>query len=304
MVDHQEGLTDIYNRLHGSDETDADIVKLRQLHVEVDQAVATAYGWKDLDLGHGFHQTKQGLRYTISEAARQDVLGRLLKLNHERYTEEVKQGLHKAKGTKGTKGGNKRQPRKKSAGPTLFSSDAEDGAEDEEQVADESDEAAAEKDAEEVQISRPRPIDEFDTDEIMAAFRQAARGQGLQERIELLKAVSMLLGYHRVSPKVREALKGHLRAAIRRKIIEAEGNLVRACAATMDKYGLEDLHGTLCSVMRPGREYERQEVIHAVARYLGFVRVTETVLQPIRSAINSGIRQGILGFEGDRLWRA
>ena len=33
----------------------------------MDQAVAAAYGWNDLDLGHGFHETKQGVRYTFSE---------------------------------------------------------------------------------------------------------------------------------------------------------------------------------------------------------------------------------------------
>ena len=60
----------------------------------MDNAVAAAYGWTDLDLGHGFHETKQGVRYTISETARREVLARLLKLNHERYAEEVKQGLH------------------------------------------------------------------------------------------------------------------------------------------------------------------------------------------------------------------
>ena len=60
----------------------------------MDHAVAAAYGWTDLDLGHGFHETKQGVRYTLSEAARREVLGRLLKLNHERYAEEVAQGLH------------------------------------------------------------------------------------------------------------------------------------------------------------------------------------------------------------------
>ena len=32
---------------------------------ELDQAVAAAYGWSDLDLGHGFHATKQGERYTL-----------------------------------------------------------------------------------------------------------------------------------------------------------------------------------------------------------------------------------------------
>ena len=67
----------------------------------------------------------------------------------------------------------------------------------------------------------------------------------------------MSLGYQRAGTKVREALKGHLRAAIRRKIIEAEGEQVRVGAATMDQYELEDLRETLCSVMRPGKTYER-----------------------------------------------
>jgi hypothetical protein len=55
--------------------------------------------------------------------------------------------------------------------------------------------------------------------------------------------------------------------------------------------------------MRAPRRYEREEVIHAVARYLGFARVTETVRQSMKSAINSGIRQGILGYEGSVVWR-
>jgi len=99
MLSRQEGLTKTYNRFHNPDETDDDIVCLRELHVEMDRAVAAAYGWDDLDLGHGFHQTKQGLRYTISEAARREVLGRLLALNHERYAQEVALGLHE-KGAK------------------------------------------------------------------------------------------------------------------------------------------------------------------------------------------------------------
>jgi hypothetical protein len=95
-----EGLTKTYNRFHDPDETADDIQKLRDLHVEMDKAVASAYGWDTLDLDHGFHETKQGIRFTISESARREVLQRLLKLNHERYEEEVKQGLHdKKKGT-------------------------------------------------------------------------------------------------------------------------------------------------------------------------------------------------------------
>ena len=49
------------------------------------------------DLGHDFHQTPQRIRCTISEPARGEVLARLLALNHERYEQEVKAGLHEKK---------------------------------------------------------------------------------------------------------------------------------------------------------------------------------------------------------------
>ncbi len=84
----REGITATYNRFHSPHEVSHDIITLRALHVEIDHAVAAAYGWTDLDLGHGFHQNKQGIRYTISDAARRAVLDRLLALNHERYAAE------------------------------------------------------------------------------------------------------------------------------------------------------------------------------------------------------------------------
>ena len=98
MVNRQEGLTAVYNRFHDPDESPADIQKLRDLQVEMDKTVAAAYCWSDLDLEHEFHETKQGNWFTISESARREVLARLLKLNHERYAEEVAQGLHDKKG--------------------------------------------------------------------------------------------------------------------------------------------------------------------------------------------------------------
>ena len=124
MFSRQEGLTQTYNRFHEPDESSADIQNLRELHVGMDKAVAVAYGWSDLELGHGFHDTKQGVRFTISEPARREVLQRLLKLNHERYAEEVKQGLHvKKKSGEGlVTGGGKKKPasKPKSATPMLF----------------------------------------------------------------------------------------------------------------------------------------------------------------------------------------
>ncbi len=87
MLEADEGLTKTYNRFHSPDDKTPGIVRLRELHTELDRAVADAYGWT-FPLGHGFHQTRQGLRYTVSNEARQEILDELLRLNHERHAEE------------------------------------------------------------------------------------------------------------------------------------------------------------------------------------------------------------------------
>ena len=99
MVKDRIGLTKIYNRFHAEIERDPRIEGLRALQREMDTAVAHAYGWDDLDLQHGFHEVpylpeNDRVRYTISEAARVEVLRRLSELNRQRYEEEVTQGLH------------------------------------------------------------------------------------------------------------------------------------------------------------------------------------------------------------------
>lgn len=57
-------------------------------HVAVDAEVMRAYGWTDLALDHGFHDTRQGVRYTVGATVRQEILDRLLELNHERAAAE------------------------------------------------------------------------------------------------------------------------------------------------------------------------------------------------------------------------
>ncbi|MCV2370023.1 Eco57I restriction-modification methylase domain-containing protein [Roseateles oligotrophus] len=96
---HSIGLTQFYNRFHDKSDDDFQIEAMRSLHREIDQAVARSYGWDDLDLDHGFHAVpylpeSDRIRFTISDRARLDVLRRLSELNHQRYEEEVSQGLH------------------------------------------------------------------------------------------------------------------------------------------------------------------------------------------------------------------
>lgn len=102
MLGRPLGLTKLYNRVHDPAVTDQEIQRLREIHTEIDHATAQAYGWHDLDLGHGFHDTRQGRRFTIASDIQVKVLDRLLQLNHERYADEVRQGLHVKKKPKRT----------------------------------------------------------------------------------------------------------------------------------------------------------------------------------------------------------
>ena len=53
QLDNQ-GLTEIYNRFHNPNEKSNDILDLRSLHKELDQAILNAYGWGDLSLDYCF----------------------------------------------------------------------------------------------------------------------------------------------------------------------------------------------------------------------------------------------------------
>ena len=87
MLRRELGLTKLYNRVNDPallDGADPDVARLRVIHRELDEAVMVAYGWDDVPLDHGFHTYRKMTRWTISPAARVEVLDRLLALNHER----------------------------------------------------------------------------------------------------------------------------------------------------------------------------------------------------------------------------
>jgi hypothetical protein len=98
MLERQLGLTSLYNQLHSESVNDAAIGRLREIQVEIDTAVADAYGWGDIRLEHDFYQTRQGVRFTVSESARRHVLKRLLELNHQRYADEPARRVSTGKG--------------------------------------------------------------------------------------------------------------------------------------------------------------------------------------------------------------
>jgi hypothetical protein len=128
MIRNNQGLTVTYNRFHDPEEDDPDILKLRQLHTQMDTAVLAAYGWTDIATTcefrldyeedepdtqptEGKRQRKKPWRYRWPEATHDEVLARLLELNQQRHEAEILGGKHaekkakkpKAKGAKAEK---------------------------------------------------------------------------------------------------------------------------------------------------------------------------------------------------------
>lgn len=99
MTDRKTGLTKTYNLVFDRNCTDDAIEELRLIHRAIDDATIRAYGWEDRiaaagGLDHGFHNVGRQTRFTIGPAAQREILDSLLELNHDRYAEEVTQGLH------------------------------------------------------------------------------------------------------------------------------------------------------------------------------------------------------------------
>ena len=102
MVENDEGMTSTYNRFHDPDEHDLGILRLRELHADMDRAVLAAYGWADIDTTCEFlpehpgdsaaedasSRARKRYRYRWPDPVHDEVLGRLMALNAERAKEE------------------------------------------------------------------------------------------------------------------------------------------------------------------------------------------------------------------------
>ncbi|MGF1676189.1 MAG: Eco57I restriction-modification methylase domain-containing protein [Rivularia sp. (in: cyanobacteria)] len=128
MVRNNQGLTETYNRFHNPEENHPEIIKLRELHTQMDKAVLEAYRWTDIpteceflldyedeeddnftpnQIEGGRKQKKKPYRYRWNEETHDEVLARLLELNQQRAEAEILGGKEKG-GKKGKSKGKKK----------------------------------------------------------------------------------------------------------------------------------------------------------------------------------------------------
>ncbi len=97
MVTRDIGLRGLYDLVNDANQRSKDAERIRSAHVRLDEAVLAAFrqsnddvDWSDLRLDHDFYDCGGlGIRYTISEQSRNEMLQRLLELNFRRFATEV-----------------------------------------------------------------------------------------------------------------------------------------------------------------------------------------------------------------------
>ena len=115
MLRRDLGLTRLYNLVNDPGleaGADPDVDRMRAIHVELDAAVAAAYGWEDLDLAHGFHTYRQMTRWTVPPATRVEILDRLLEENHRRAAAEAAAAAASGRSAPGGPGSRRTRGRK------------------------------------------------------------------------------------------------------------------------------------------------------------------------------------------------
>ena len=134
MVKNDAGLTETYNRFHNPRERDSDILRLRELHDEMDVAVSHAYGWAgphpqldfipdyedEADQDQDGREGKKQWRYRWVDDDRDVILARVLELNRTRADEEANSPPTAAEAKTPAKRGTKSNKRAPVASPSLF----------------------------------------------------------------------------------------------------------------------------------------------------------------------------------------
>lgn len=82
------GVTPAMNAICDEQNQEPNVVEARKLIREIDALVLKAYGWDDLALQYEYQDEGIGPRYMLTKELREDILDRLIKLNHQYWEEQ------------------------------------------------------------------------------------------------------------------------------------------------------------------------------------------------------------------------
>ncbi len=115
------------------------------------------------------------------------------------------------------------------------------------------------------------------SERILTTVRQSCWGSGEMTREELVRKVAARLGCPKFGRNVRARLEAHVEAALARRILARKGDLLTGATPTFGRYDFVFLMRTVLALAEKGVEQEKDEIIAAVAAYLGYGQVTAAI---------------------------
>lgn len=140
------------------------------------------------------------------------------------------------------------------------------------------------------------------SEQILAAVRQSFWGAGKITREELIERVAFRLRCPKFGKSVRTRIEKNLKVAIARRIVAQEGDLLSGATPTFGRYDYDFLIRMTKSLMEPGVEYDRAEVVRAVAASLGYSQMTASIRDRMDCVFEWMAHQGALGIQDDKIW--
>lgn len=136
---------------------------------------------------------------------------------------------------------------------------------------------------------------------ILAAIRQSCWGAGKLTREDLIKRVAFRLGCPNFGKNVRTRIEKNLKIAAARRIVAQEGDLLSGATPTFGRYDYDFLIRMTKSLLEPGIEYDRAEVVRAVAAALGYSQMTAAIRDRLDRVFEWAAQQGALWVSEEKI---
>ena len=138
------------------------------------------------------------------------------------------------------------------------------------------------------------------SEKVLAAVRQSCWGAGEMTREELVRRVASRLRL-KLGKGARARLEKHVDAAIARRILARKGELLTGTTPTFGRYDFNFLISTAKNLTARGAEPEREEIVRAVAAYLGYGQVTPAIRERMDRVFLWAAQDGYIEIRDSRI---
>jgi hypothetical protein len=145
------------------------------------------------------------------------------------------------------------------------------------------------------------PDGEDASERVLADIRQACWGAGEMSREELIRKVATRLGCPRFGKSVRAWLERHVEVAVARRIVSRSGEALRGATPQFGRYDYKFLMATIETLAAPGIELDKDELVRALAAYLGYGQVTAAIRERMERVFQWAAQDGRLEIRGEWL---